>query len=149
MQFISNLLVLLAVPATACAAPDLAAVLRQMDTDSQSFKNLSASVTRVAYTAIVNDKSTESGTMLVRQTKPRAVEMLLDFKVPDPKKVSFENKQVRIAQSGGYPVQQKFYQPSGDYHQATYSNVQLNIALPADAMNLHLPPGVTTEYPQR
>ena len=42
MRFLTNLLALLCVPVFALAAPDLNAVLHQMDTAAQSFKNLTA-----------------------------------------------------------------------------------------------------------
>ncbi|MCX6624436.1 MAG: outer membrane lipoprotein-sorting protein [Acidobacteria bacterium] len=224
MRFLANLLVLLAVPAA--AAPGLDAVLDQMDTAARSFRNLSATVHWVDFTAIVNDTSAQSGSLLVRLAKPRAVEILIDITQPDPKKVAFQNRQARIfypklntvqvydlgkqsklvdqflllgfgtpgkelaknytvrvigeevidgqttaklelipkseqvreqfnkvelwiTESGGYPLQQKAYQPSGNYRQATYSDIKLNVALPPEAFKLRLPAGVTTEHPGR
>ncbi len=49
----------------------------------------------------------------------------------------------------GHPVQQKFYQPGGDYYLVTYSDVQLNPNLPDDAFRLKLPANVKREYPQK
>lgn len=49
----------------------------------------------------------------------------------------------------GYPVQQKFVQPSGDYYLVTYTDVRLNPALTEEALNLKLPKGVKREYPQK
>lgn len=54
-----------------------------------------------------------------------------------------------IADSGSYPVQQKFLQPSGDYYLVTYSDVRLNPALSEDALKLKLPKGVKREHPQK
>lgn len=51
--------------------------------------------------------------------------------------------------SKGYPLQQKFYKPSGDYTLIGYSNLQINPGLPASALKLDVPPGVKREYPQR
>ena len=49
----------------------------------------------------------------------------------------------------GYPVQQKFYRPSGDYTLVNYSELKINPRLPADALTLKLPSGVRREYPQK
>lgn len=50
---------------------------------------------------------------------------------------------------GGYPVQQKFLQPSGDFTVFTYTDVKVNPPLAEDALRLKLPKGVIRERPQR
>jgi outer membrane lipoprotein-sorting protein len=54
-----------------------------------------------------------------------------------------------IADSGAYPVQQRFVQPSGDYYLVTYTDVKLNPALTEEALKLKLPKGVKREHPQK
>jgi outer membrane lipoprotein-sorting protein len=54
-----------------------------------------------------------------------------------------------ISDTTGLPVQQKFYQPGGDYDLATYSNMKINPNLPDSAVKLDLPRGVKREYPQK
>lgn len=54
-----------------------------------------------------------------------------------------------IPLDAGHPLQQKFYQPGGDYYLVTYSDVQLNPNLPDDAFRLKLPADVKREYPQK
>jgi outer membrane lipoprotein-sorting protein len=49
----------------------------------------------------------------------------------------------------GYPVQQKFYLPGGDYMLVTYSDMKINPDLPDSALKLHLPKNVKREYPQK
>jgi outer membrane lipoprotein-sorting protein len=49
----------------------------------------------------------------------------------------------------GYPIQQKFYLPGGDYQLATYSDMQINPDLPDSALKLKLPKNVKREYPQK
>lgn len=49
----------------------------------------------------------------------------------------------------GYPVQQKFYLPGGDYQLATYSDIKINPDLTDSALKLHLPKNVKREYPQK
>jgi len=57
-------------------------VLTQLDDASKSFKGLSADVERTKVTVVVNDKSTENGTILVRGDK-----MLLEMKPPDARTI--------------------------------------------------------------
>jgi outer membrane lipoprotein-sorting protein len=44
-----------------------------------------------------------------------------------------------------YPLQEKIYEPSGDYRLITYSDVKINPPIKADAVKLKLPPGVKTQ----
>ena len=48
----------------------------------------------------------------------------------------------------GYPVQQKFYNPSGNYRLATYTNFELNPPLGAGSVEAEYSPGREVEYPQ-
>src|SRR6516164_3607185 len=57
-------------------------VLRQLDEQARDFRSLSADVERTKVTIVVNDRSTESGTILVRGDK-----MLLDLKTPDARTI--------------------------------------------------------------
>jgi len=49
----------------------------------------------------------------------------------------------------GYPVQQKFYQPGGDFMLVTYSDMKINPPLSDSELKLHLPKNVKREYPQK
>lgn len=60
----------------------LMGVLRQLDTESKNFHSLSADVERTKVTVVVNDRSTETGTILVRGDK-----MLLEMKAPDARTI--------------------------------------------------------------
>lgn len=52
--------------------------------------------------------------------------------------------EVWIPKDAAYPVQQQFYEPSGNYRKVTYSNVQLNPPM-AGTLQLKLPSGVTKQ----
>ena len=54
-----------------------------------------------------------------------------------------------IPEEAGYPVQQKFWQPGGNYYQFTYSCVRINPPLPDSDFRLKLPANVKKEYPQK
>jgi outer membrane lipoprotein-sorting protein len=60
----------------------LDAVLSQLDEWAKTFHSLSADVERTKVTVVVNDRSTETGTILVRGDK-----MLLEIKAPDPRTI--------------------------------------------------------------
>ncbi|HXX19263.1 MAG TPA: outer membrane lipoprotein-sorting protein [Candidatus Acidoferrum sp.] len=57
-------------------------VLKQLDAAAKDFHSLSADIERTKVTVVVNDHSTETGTILVHGEK-----MLLDLKVPDPRTI--------------------------------------------------------------
>jgi outer membrane lipoprotein-sorting protein len=54
--------------------------------------------------------------------------------------------EIWIPANSGYPVQQKFYNPSGNYRLVTYTNFQLNP--PLGTLKLNAPPNTKVEYPQ-
>lgn len=60
----------------------LEALLNQLDSQASSFKSLSADVERTKVTVVVNDRSTDNGTILVHGDK-----MLLQMKPPDARTV--------------------------------------------------------------
>jgi outer membrane lipoprotein-sorting protein len=60
----------------------LQSVLRQLDAQARDFRSLSANVERTKVTVVVNDRSTESGTILVRADK-----MLLELQEPNARTV--------------------------------------------------------------
>jgi outer membrane lipoprotein-sorting protein len=74
---------LLAVDAAQNRGPwTLDAVLRQMDTAAKNFRSLSADVERTKVTVVVDDRSTETGTIRVRGDK-----MLLQMNAPDSRTI--------------------------------------------------------------
>jgi outer membrane lipoprotein-sorting protein len=62
--------------------PNLESVFHQMDVHAKDFHSVSADIERTKVTVVVNDKSTESGTIEVRGDR-----MLLDLKTPDPRTI--------------------------------------------------------------
>jgi outer membrane lipoprotein-sorting protein len=60
----------------------LESVLRQLDTAAKNFHSLSADVERTKVTVVVNDRSTETGTIRVRGDK-----MLLQMNAPDSRTI--------------------------------------------------------------
>jgi outer membrane lipoprotein-sorting protein len=60
----------------------LESILKELDAEAQDFHSLAADVERTKVTVVVNDRSTEIGSILVRGDK-----MLLDMKTPDPRTI--------------------------------------------------------------
>jgi outer membrane lipoprotein-sorting protein len=58
-------------------------VLSMMDHAAQDFKSLTAAIEQVKYTAVVQDKSTETGEVYVR----RDAKERIDFQTPDPRTI--------------------------------------------------------------
>ena len=54
-----------------------------------------------------------------------------------------------IPEGEGYPIQQKFHQPSGDYYLTTYTDLKWNPPLADEMLRLRLPPGTRREFPQK
>ncbi len=70
--------------------------------------------------------------------------------IPKSKEVLQHLRKLEIwVAENGYPVQQKFYEPGGEYVLFTYSDVKINPDLADSALKLHLPKGVKREYPQK
>lgn len=64
-------------------------------------------------------------------------------------KQNYKRIELCVATPGGYPVQQKLFEASGNYTSISYSNVKLNPDLKPEQVALKLPAGVKREYPQR
>lgn len=54
-----------------------------------------------------------------------------------------------ISDATGVAVQQKFYEPGGDYSMATYTNIKTDANIPDSAVKLNLPRDVHRQRPQK
>ena len=201
-------------------------VLAKLDENAPKFTGMTANLTRLTYTKVIDDKTLEQGTIALKKQGPKDIQVLIDFTKPDPRTVSFRGRKAEIyypkiktvqeidlgkrtdlmdqfmlvgfgtsgkelkanysiklvgdetvggqkahrlqltpaktagaaklqplelwiSDAGGYPVQQKFAQPSGDYHLFTYQDVKVNPQLGDEALRMKLPKGVKREFPQR
>jgi outer membrane lipoprotein-sorting protein len=194
-------------------------VLARIDSAGAAFHGMSANLRRLSHTAVINEDTVDSGTVLLKRPKPRDMRMLVDFTQPDPKTVAFQGRKVEIyypkiqtvqefdvgqnkdllsqffllgfgtsradllsnyniqflgtetldgrqipkskavlehlkkfelwIADSGYPVQQKFYLPGGDYMLMTYSDMKINPELRDAALKLQVPKNVKREYPQK
>lgn len=98
-------LALLFVAAPAAAA-DLQQVLTNMDRAAEGFEGLKADVEWVSYTALVNDRSVESGAIVVRRPAKGDAELHITFTQPAEKHVVMHGADVQIYQPKINLVQQ-------------------------------------------
>src|ERR1700733_862389 len=218
-------LILAALAAIPAAADSPQQVLARMDKAASEFKSMTSQVTYVTHTDVLNDDSTETGTVTMRKVQPGEVQGKVEFTAPDRKTVTIEKRRVQeyfpkintlqvfdldkhgeqldkffmigfgtsgmelakdydvsvlgtesingqsaihlqlipkvpearqyvqklelwIPEQGDpYPLQEKIFEPSGDYRLVTYSGTNINPPLQPDALQLKLPPGVKTEHP--
>jgi len=207
------------------ASPSLEEILARMDREAASFRDMTAQLTKVSYTAVLKDSSQETGTIWMKRASGRAM-MKVEIARPEPRAVALEgttaqiyypkiqtvqiydlgknralidqfsllgfgsrrrdlernysirlggaealdgvrtirleliprSAQVReqvekielwIPVEGGPPVQQRFWQPGGDYYLIRYRDLRVNVGLTEQDCRLKLPPGVRKEYPQK
>ena len=79
---------------------------------------------------------------------PNTTRLELVPKSPDALKY-LKKVDLWIQDGAAYPVQEKLYQPSGDYTLVVYSGLQVNPTLPKEALEMKLPKNVRFEHPMR
>ena len=76
-------------------ADTLAELLARMDQSASVFKCMTAQMTRLDHTAVINDTSEERGSIALRRTA-KGVEGLVDSTYPDKRTMSFAGRQFRF-----------------------------------------------------
>jgi outer membrane lipoprotein-sorting protein len=95
MNLLLRLLCLWSV-SVASAALSSEEVLERMDQHSGKFTGLTADLTRLTYTKVIDDKANESGSMILKKLAPRDLQVLIDFLKPDPKTVAFRGRKAEV-----------------------------------------------------
>lgn len=104
MRHLPPVLVLAGTLAAICGMPfgassaedPLQAVFARIDRASVTFKWMTANVQKTAYTAIIDESTTESGKVMVLRPKPHELKMRFDFEPPDAKQVTIEESKAEI-----------------------------------------------------
>lgn len=68
----------------------------RMDKAAAGFKSMTAHVTSLVHTDVLNEDSTETGTVVMKKVSPGEVRGLIDFQKPDARTVAFEHRKLRI-----------------------------------------------------
>jgi outer membrane lipoprotein-sorting protein len=96
LVFVSIVCLMLAGPATVAAADNsLQQVLSRMDKAAADFKAMTAQVTYVTHTDILNDNTTETGTAIMKKVQPGEVQARIDFTAPNLKTITIEKRRVQ------------------------------------------------------
>ena len=81
-------------------------ILARMDQAAPAFKGASADVSIVSFTAVLNDKTTQVGTMKMQRLKPGDTRAILDLSAGgDGQVIAFLGKKIRV------------YSPKGNFYQ--------------------------------
>jgi outer membrane lipoprotein-sorting protein len=73
----------------------LQALLARMDKAAVEFKAMTAQVTYVTHTDVLNEDSTQNGVAVMKKVQPGEVQGLVDFISPDPHTVTFEKRHLQ------------------------------------------------------
>ena len=71
-------------------------VLSKLDQSGPKFSSMTADLTRLTYTKVIDDKTTEQGRISLKKNGPKDLQVLIDFTKPDPRKVSFGGRKAEI-----------------------------------------------------
>jgi outer membrane lipoprotein-sorting protein len=85
---------MLAASATS-SAPSLKEVLSRMDRAASDFRGMTANISKTQHTAVLNDNSTETGSVVMKKT-PKGVEAIMNITSPDKKAYAYEGRHVQI-----------------------------------------------------
>jgi outer membrane lipoprotein-sorting protein len=98
-RVLTTLLCLIAMPAAPVTPADRwASVQARMDKAASQFKSMTARVTSLVHTDVLNEDDPETGTVVMKKVGPSEVRGLIDFQKPDKRTVVFENRRLRIYQ---------------------------------------------------
>lgn len=86
---------MLAALAVTVAADPGQQVLARMDQAASAFKSMTAKVTYVTHTDVLNENDTETGVMTLKKIREGEVQSLVDFTSPDKKTITFEKRRVQ------------------------------------------------------
>jgi outer membrane lipoprotein-sorting protein len=93
----TTLIAVLALTAAALPAEEaLAAVQARMDKSAETFNSLTARVTKTAFTAVIKDTSTETGTFMIKKLKPGDIRVRMEIEKPDQRSLALSRKKYEV-----------------------------------------------------
>jgi outer membrane lipoprotein-sorting protein len=81
--------------AMAASGDDLPQLLARMDKAANAFKSMTAKVTYVTHTDVLNENDTQTGNMTLKKVQAGEVQGLVDFTSPDRKTIAFEKHRLQ------------------------------------------------------
>jgi outer membrane lipoprotein-sorting protein len=67
-----------------------------MDRSATAFRSMSSEMKRISHTAVINEQTVDSGSILLKRSKPREMRMLVKLVEPDPKMVALGGKKLEV-----------------------------------------------------
>jgi outer membrane lipoprotein-sorting protein len=95
LSLLTSALCLLLVSTTLSGASTAAQVLSRMDKAAAEFRGMTANISRVKYTSILDERSEEVGTMAIRRDG-KAVESKIEITKPNPRALAFSGNTVQL-----------------------------------------------------
>src|SRR2546425_995606 len=71
-------------------------VMSRMDSAAPKFSGMSAKLEKVDYTKVIDDKSIESGTILVRRPKPHELQVKIEIVKPDQRFIALHGQKAEL-----------------------------------------------------
>jgi outer membrane lipoprotein-sorting protein len=81
---------------TLAAAPVSPELLQRLDSAANRFQSMSATVTYLTHTDVIDENTTETGTVVMKKVAPGELQGLINFTAPNQRSVTFEKRNVRI-----------------------------------------------------
>jgi outer membrane lipoprotein-sorting protein len=81
---------------TLIGAPVNPEVLQRLDSGAAHFLSMSATVTYLTHTDVIDENSTETGQVVMKKVAPGEVQGLINFTAPNQRTVTFEKRSVQI-----------------------------------------------------
>ena len=81
---------------TLAAAPVNPELLQRLDSAASRFQSMTATVTYLTHTEVIDENTTETGSVLMKRVAPGEVQGLINFTAPNQRSVTFEKRSVQI-----------------------------------------------------
>jgi len=78
------------------AAPVSPELLQRLDSAAGRFQSMSATVTYLTHTDVIDENTTETGMVVMKKIAPGEVQGLINFTAPNQRTVTFEKRSVQI-----------------------------------------------------
>jgi outer membrane lipoprotein-sorting protein len=78
------------------AAPVNPELLQRLDNAANHFESMSATVTYLTHTDVIDENATETGEVVMKKAGPGELQGLINFTAPNPRSVTFEKRNVQI-----------------------------------------------------
>jgi outer membrane lipoprotein-sorting protein len=70
--------------------------LAKIDQASAGFKGMTADVTKLSHTTVINEDTIDKGSIKVKKMKPHDIRILFDIREPDPKQYSMSGNKAEV-----------------------------------------------------